>query len=65
MGSAIVSLLVGTGTDVSSQFWAYLDPGSGSMLFQFLIAGVLSALFCARSTLLELRSTLFGNRPQE
>ena len=65
MGSVIVSLLVGPGTDNCSQFWAYLDPGSGSMLFQFLIAGLLSALFCARSTLLELKSSLFGDRPQE
>jgi len=25
--------------------YAYLDPGSGSVFFQFLIAGILSALF--------------------
>jgi len=25
--------------------YAYLDPGSGSLFFQFLIAGILSALF--------------------
>jgi len=61
MVSWIVSLAVGYGPDVSPWFWAYLDPGSGSMLFQVLIAGLLSALFCARSTLFELKSALFGD----
>jgi hypothetical protein len=61
MVSWIVSLAAGQGPDVSSWFWAYLDPGSGSMLFQVLIAGLLSALFCARSALFELRSALFGD----
>jgi len=61
MVSWIVSLAVGYGPDVSPWFWAYLDPGSGSMLFQVLIAGLLSALFCARSALFELKSVLFGD----
>jgi len=60
--SLIVALAVGHGLDVSPCFWAYLDPGSGSMLFQVLIAGLLSALFCARSTLFELKSALFGDQ---
>jgi hypothetical protein len=41
------------------RIWAYLDPGTGSMLFQVLIAGLLSALFCAKSSLLSLRNALF------
>ena len=41
MVSWIVALAVGHGPDVSPCFWAYLDPGSGSMLFQVLIAGLL------------------------
>jgi len=61
MVSWIVSLAVGHGPDVSPWFWAYLDPGSGSMLFQFLIAGLLSALFCARFALFELKSALLGD----
>jgi len=61
MVSWIVSLAVGHGPDVSPWFWAYLDPGSGSMLYQVLIAGLLSALFCARSALFELKSVLFGD----
>ncbi len=42
----------------SLPLWAYLDPGSGSMLFQVLIAGLLSAMFCARSFLAQLRASL-------
>ena len=58
----IVTFAVGDGSAVLPWFWAYLDPGSGSMLFQVLIAGLLSAMFCARSTLLELKSVLFGHQ---
>ena len=61
MVSWIISLTIGQGPDVSPWFWAYLDPGSGSMLFQVLIAGLLSALFCARSAFFELRSAWFGD----
>lgn len=46
-------------TDMSApSLWAYLDPGTGSMLFQVLIAGILSAAFFARSTLQWLMGTL-------
>ena len=62
MVSWIVALAVGHGPDVSPCFWAYLDPGSSSMLFQVLIAGLLSALFCARSTLIEFKSAWFGDQ---
>ena len=61
MASWIISLGVGYGPGVSTWLWAYLDPGSGSMLFQVLIAGLLSALFCARSALFELKSAWFGD----
>jgi hypothetical protein len=50
------------GPGALSSTWAYLDPGSGSMLFQVLIAGLLSALFCAKSTYLHLREIVFGHR---
>ena len=52
--------LIGPG--VLTTTWAYLDPGSGSMLFQVLIAGLLSALFCAKSTYLQLREIVSGHR---
>lgn len=44
--------------------WAYLDPGSGSMLFQMLIAGLLSAFFCARSSYGYLKDLLFAKQPK-
>ena len=37
---------------------AYLDPGSGSMILQALLAGVFSALFFFRNSLRRIRSSL-------
>ena len=52
------SLLAGAWAGLP-RIWAYLDPGTGSMLFQVLIAGLLSALFCAKSSFLGLKNALF------
>ena len=52
------SLLAGAWAGLP-RIWAYLDPGTGSMLFQVLIAGLLSALFCAKSSYLSVRNALF------
>lgn len=30
------------------QFWAYIDPGSGSLLFQVIVAGILAVPFFFR-----------------
>jgi len=35
--------------------WAYLDPGSGSLALQILLAGLLSAGFCLRTWVRQLR----------
>ena len=40
--------------------WGYLDPGSGSMVLQVLIAGMLSSAFFLRSWLRQLRAGLSG-----
>ena len=61
MISQIILLLAGGEPGLSPRVWGYLDPGSGSMLFQILIAGMLSSLFCARSAYLRLRSAMFRN----
>jgi len=37
---------------------AYLDPGSGSLLLQVLIAGLLSSLFFLKSSFLMVRTSL-------
>jgi hypothetical protein len=42
---------------------AYLDPGSGSMALQVLIAGLLSGLYFLRSSLDRVRSWLSQGRP--
>jgi hypothetical protein len=38
--------------------WAYLDPGTGSMLLQVLIAGLLSTSFFVKSWVRQLRGSL-------
>lgn len=37
---------------------AYLDPGSGSMLLQLLIAGLLSGMFLLKSSCVQLRHSV-------
>jgi hypothetical protein len=43
----------------SSHVWGYLDPGTGSMLFQILVAGILSASFFLKSWVKSLRYGLW------
>jgi hypothetical protein len=42
-----------------SSVFAYLDPGTGSMIFQILVAGFLSASFFLRSWARLLRYVLW------
>jgi hypothetical protein len=56
---SIMASVLSSGVFQGSQIWAYLDPSTGSMLFQVLMAGLLSALFCARSSYLNLKNALF------
>jgi hypothetical protein len=44
--------------DQIPMFLAYLDPGSGSLLLQVLIAGLLSSLFFLKSSFLMVRTSL-------
>jgi len=37
---------------------AYLDPGSGSLLLQVMIAGLLSGMFFMKSSLVVLRASV-------
>jgi hypothetical protein len=37
---------------------AYLDPGSGSLLLQVMIAGLLSGMFFMKSSLVVIRGSL-------
>jgi hypothetical protein len=45
-----------TGCDQGiAALWGYLDPGSGSVALQILLAGVLSAGFCLRDWVRQLK----------
>jgi len=50
------------GQSASSPVLAYLDPGSGSMLLQFAIAGLLSSMFFAKHSFQVVRSRLFAKK---
>lgn len=56
------SILPGVATllhqDAFTPVWAYLDPGAGSMLFQVVIAGLLSSMFFAKQAYQTVRSRL-------
>jgi hypothetical protein len=39
--------------------WAYLDPGTGSMMLQIALASVLSASFCLKSWCRQVRRLWF------
>jgi hypothetical protein len=40
------------------RIWAYLDPGTGSMMLQVLLAGLLSASFFAKTWIRQIRCAL-------
>jgi hypothetical protein len=45
-----------------TSLWAYLDPGAGSMLFQVVIAGLLSSMFFAKNSYHLVRVRLFAKK---
>ena len=57
----VLSLIGPTGF---TSLWAYLDPGAGSMLFQVVIAGLLSSMFVAKNSLHYIRGRLFAKKPK-
>ncbi len=54
-----VALLAGSGQDAHAY---YLDPGSGSYLFQMAIAGMLGGFFAVRQAIGKWRSSGSKNR---
>jgi len=42
--------------------WAYLDPGTGSMMLQVLLAGVLSSTFFLKSWIRQLRDGVWAKK---
>ena len=47
------------------QAFAYVDPGSGSLLLQMLIAGAIGALFYLRIFWGKIKNFIFRRRTQE
>jgi hypothetical protein len=39
-------------------FWGYLDPGSGSMMLQILLAGAVSSAFFVKSWFRQIRNVV-------
>jgi hypothetical protein len=60
--TSIATLFLGGAQGMAPHVCAYLDPGSGSMLFQILIAGLLSLLYCGKSWISHLRGVLSGRQ---
>jgi hypothetical protein len=52
--SVALPVVVSWGHGVAG-LWGYLDPGTGSLALQILLAGVLSAGFCLRSWIRQVR----------
>ncbi len=50
---------------MSTNLWAYIDPGTGSIILQVVIGGLLGASYFMRSKLKRLLSwTKFQRRPK-
>jgi hypothetical protein len=57
MGASI-ALLDGLETP-SGLVWAYLDPGTGSLFLQMMIAGLLSGMYFANSAVRFVMTSVF------
>jgi len=53
---AVAMVFVG----LPSTAWAYVDPGSGSMFLQLLLAGLLGALYTLKAYWRRIRNWLSG-----
>lgn len=47
-----------TAIQAAPGLWAYLDPGMGSMVFQVLVAGLLTSAFFVKSWVRQLRDAI-------
>lgn len=54
LASVVLSTFTGSNPGIVG-LWGYLDPGSGSVALQILLAGLLSAGFCLRSWIRHLK----------
>lgn len=67
MGTSIRVLLLAAGIVlISTPAFAYLDPGTGSMMLQIVVGTIAAVLVSIRSFWRNIRNifaSLFGNRP--
>ena len=47
-GAGLIALALGTVCVTPSDAWAYVDPGTGSYLFQLAAAGLLAGMYTLR-----------------
>jgi hypothetical protein len=58
----LCALGVGFVLVVPSYAWAYIDPGTGSYVFQLAIAGFLAGVYTLRAHLVALKDFVRGKR---
>jgi hypothetical protein len=55
MGMFVPGSVITSVVDTIPLYWAYLDPGTGSMMLQILLAGALSSMFFVKSWFRQIR----------
>lgn len=60
----IAGLLVIYAYVFATPLYAYLDPGTGSFLFQLLIGAVVGGIFVIKSYWLRLKNWISGTKPE-
>lgn len=63
MLSTFASTILSGPSDMAAPLLAYLDPGTGSMALQILIAGMLSTLYFFRSSMTQIKCWVAAHRP--
>ena len=58
MFTNLSTIVASSGFDALPLVWAYLDPGTGSMVLQVVLAGVLSSSFFLKSWIRQVRDDL-------
>ena len=62
MNTILYDTLLGSTFETAPLIWAYLDPGTGSMMLQVLLAGVLSGSFFLKSWIRQVRDGAWNKK---
>ena len=63
MLSTLAGAVLSAPPDTAAPLLAYLDPGTGSMALQILIAGMLSTLYFFRSSMTQIKGWVAARLP--